>query len=597
MNTFNALLILLGNLIVLSIWQALWFKIVALSVCAIAALIFHKVRINSLRVQKGELQRKLDERNELLNYSTDREKKAHEEAALANRTKSEILAKISREIRTPMNGVIGMASLLKETSLNPEQQEYSETIRTCGESLLSVINDILLDDVLAYSKVESGKNGLDQKDFDLGNSIEEVLEVFGSKAAHAKVELVYQMDSDVPQQIVGDNSRFRQVLMNLMENAVKFTSHGEIMVKVALASPRIADSLELEVAVSDTGSGIAADKLKLFSSDISNDESAEMKGSGLGLVICKRLIGLMGGRMEIKSELGKGTTVKFSLSAKVSPVLSRVNVYNDMAGLEGKQILIVDDNLASGQAIKSRLEHWKLVPTLAGSAAQALDILSVNKDFDLVLSDMQMTGMNGIGLAEVIQKQYTDVPVVLMATEGDESYNQRPELFSSMLPKPIRQHMLSKHLLSALRQVKVSTEDNTHKLSTEFAKKYPLKILIAEDNRVNQKLAMRVLTKLGYNPDIAEDGKEVLEEVSQLNYDLILMDVQMPEMDGLEATRMIRLCLSVQPVIVAMTANTMQGDREDCLRAGMDDYISKPVHINELVIILEKWALQVKAKQ
>ncbi len=598
MNTNAIFLVILHHVIILSIWQALWFKICALVAVIIGALIFHKVRISALKVEKGELQRKLDERIELLNYATERERKARDEAELANKTKSEILAKISREIRTPMNGVIGMASLLRETTLSSEQKEYSETIRSCGEGLLTVINDILLDDVLAYSKVESGTVGIDHKDFDLGNSIEEILEVFGSKAANAGVELVYQMSPDVPQHIIGDSTRFRQVLMNLVENAVKFTSHGEILIKVEKSTLKAADAVVFEVEVTDTGVGISPERLQMLSNEVADKNAVGVqKGSGLGLVICKRLVGLMGGQIELTSIIGKGTTVKFTITAKVSPLTSRANVFNDMVGVEGKQILVVEDNLTNSRAIKLRLEQWKLIPTVAASGEQAIEILSMKSDFDLVLTDMQMPGMDGIDLARAIQQRHSHIPVILLAMEGDESYNKSPEFFSSMISKPIKQHMLSKHILSGLRQVKVATEDNSHKLSTDFAKKYPLKILIAEDNRVNQKLAMRVLGKLGYNPDIAQDGKEVLEEVSQLNYDLILMDVQMPEMDGLEATRMIRLCLSVQPIIVAMTANTMQGDREECLRAGMDDYISKPVHINELVIILEKWALQVKAKQ
>lgn len=586
-------------LFMLALVHTIWFQMGVVAIVIIGALIFHKVKVNTLKAQKGELQRKLDERNELFLYATEREKKSREEAELASRTKSELLVKISHEIRTPMNGVIGMASLLSETSLNPEQKEYNNTIRTCGESLLTVINDILLDDVLAYSKVESGKLGGDQKEFDISNSIEEVLDVFGAKAAKANIELVYHIMNDVPQQVIGDSSRFRQVLMNLVENAVKYTMQGEIVIKVNLIAIKNGDTVELGVEVIDTGIGILEDRVKQLMVDFSEMDAVtdQYRVSGLGLTICKRLVGLMGGHLEVKSEIGKGTTLKFNMCAVLKPQLTRHTTSKDWAGQEGKKILLVENNISCAKALQDKLEQWKLAPTVVHSGKDALEILATAPNFDLVIADMDMPEMNGIELSSVIQQQQPELPIILLVKDGEESHKLSSELFNSIVTKPIKQHVLSKHILSGLRNKgKAVSEGSTQILSADFSKKYPLRILIAEDNKINQKLAMRVLGKLGYDPDIAQNGKEVLEEVSHTNYDLILMDVQMPEMDGLEATRMMRLCLTVQPIIVAMTANTMQGDREECLQAGMDDYISKPINLEELVIVLEKWALQVNTK-
>jgi signal transduction histidine kinase/CheY-like chemotaxis protein len=586
-------------LFVLSLLQAVWFKVGATVATILGAIIFHKVKLNSLKAERGELQRKLDERSELLLYSGEKEKKSREEAEIANQSKSKLLVKISHEIRTPMNGVMGMASLLAETPLTNEQKEYTETIRSCGETLLSVINDILLEDVLAHSKVEGGKSGADQKEFDLCNSIEEVLEVFGTKAATSGIELLYQIANDVPHQIIGDSTRFRQVLMNLVENAIKFTEKGEVIVKVSLVTIKEGDTIELAVEIIDSGIGMSDDKVKQLTTDFSDMDACteEHRVTGLGLVICKKLVGLMGGSLSVASQAGKGTTLKFQICALLSHQSSRIVAHKDWVGHEGKKVLVVDDNIHSGESIGIKLEHWKLAPTVVNSAEKALTLLAKAADFDLIITDMNMPGMNGVVFGREVEKLGLKIPMVLLVMEGDEAYRESAELFNSVITKPMRHHLLSKHILSGLRNKgKGIGEESTQVLSADFAKKYPLRILIAEDNRVNQKLAMRILTKLGYNPDIAQNGKEVLEEVSQVNYDVVLMDVQMPEMDGLEATRMMRLCLDVQPVIIAMTANTMQGDREECLQAGMDDYISKPIHLEELVIILEKWASHVNAK-
>jgi CheY-like chemotaxis protein len=308
----------------------------------------------------------------------------------------------------------------------------------------------------------------------------------------------------------------------------------------------------------------------------------------------------MGGEFTITSKLNEGTTVTFTINLKTVDVPKHTAKNRLAAGLEGKQVLVVDDNMTSRFILKETLEQWKLSPLMAGSAREALDVLGHTPDVNLVITDLRMPGMDGIELARTVSQQHPEVPVVLMSKEGTEDSQLHGDLFTSVIHKPVRRDELHKHVISALRhQDDPAGQDDQpvgQKLYSTFAQQYPLRILIAEDNQVNQKLAMKILTKLGYSPQITQDGKEVLEVVSNSKYDLILMDVQMPVMDGLEATRMIRLCLETQPLIIAMTANSMQGDREECLRAGMDDYISKPIHLEELMILLEKWALVVKEK-
>ena len=598
MNNVHVLSIIVINLFNLLILTSGWIQLGLLSGLILGALVFYKRRINKLKNRYAELSLRLEEKNEMLVYSTLNEQKAKERAALSNRAKSDLLARISREIRTPMSGVIGMSSLLAETSLTGEQREYNETVRNCGESLLTVINDILLEDVLSDSKVETGGIELRQKDFDLRNSIEEVLDVFAGKTASADVELLYHIDRNVPSHIVGDSQRIRQVLMNLVENAVRFTRQGDIMVKVKLMKEQEENALELGFEVCDTGSGIPEDKIRSLFKDAApvNVPAETKRGTGMGLAICKKTVGLMGGEMTVKSRIGEGTTVRFTILATAST--QSVRKHHDMAGQEGKQILIVEDNLASGNLIKDQLEQWDLRPTVASSGKEAMEILSRYPHFDMVITDRRMPEMGGEELAQSIRQHYPRIPVILLDGKGETEV--QPALFDSLVCKPIRQHILCEHVLSGLRRQNNSSlagpQPVNEKLPSEFSQKHPMRILIAEDNRVNQKLAMKALVKLGYDPDIAADGKEVLEVVSNKKYDLILMDVQMPEMDGLEATRMIRLCLDIQPVIIAMTANSMLGDREECLQAGMDDYISKPVSTEELVTMLEKWAEEVKVK-
>jgi CheY-like chemotaxis protein len=355
--------------------------------------------------------------------------------------------------------------------------------------------------------------------------------------------------------------------------------------------------------VRDTGTGIRAEKTELLFKGLPCKESPtseEQDGAGLGLVICRKLVELMEGWIEVQSEPGKGATFTFCIRVNPGQRSIRNHAQDTMASLEGKKILIVDDNSTNRSILLKQMETWKALPVAADSGKQAMEVLSQQAGFDLVLTDMDMPGMDGMQLTKFIRNLYPAIPVILMNQAGKERYKQEPEIFSSVLTKPIRQYLLSDHILGVFSQTSKFSPDKqnkTDKLSEDFSKQYPLNILVAEDNHINQKIAMKILTKLGYEPVLAGNGKEVLELVSHKHYDLILMDVQMPEMDGLEATKMLRLCLEIQPVIIAMTANVMQGDRDDCMQAGMDDYISKPIEMVDLLAQLEKWALVIRNKK
>lgn len=574
----------------------LWAELLIIGTVLASVLIFFWTWVRRLKHEKMELQRLLVEKTELLSHTAERERKALEKATTIDQEKTTLLSRINHEIRTPMNGVMGMVLLLAETPLSHEQREYNETIRNCGESLLTVINDILLRDVLAHAKVESSAAELEQKDFDLRNSIEEVFDVFASQAAQKDIELVYQVDHRVPAQVMGDNRRLRQVLMNLVENSIKFTRRGEIFIRVWIQGEET-NAFDLGFEVTDSGMGISPKDLRFLTHSISQQGAQR---SGIGLFLCNRLVGLMGGELTIESQLKEWTTVRFNIMANRS-ALPAQRTPMDRANVKGKKILVVEDNATLRNVLVEELLQWKLVPVIAESGAQALEILSEKSGIDLVLAEMQMPEMDGMELSRSIHEQYPALPIILMSAANNEGVKQHSSILSSIVSKPIRHNLLSQHIFSGLLHkdeiALVEQAAVKQKLSTDFSQKYPLRILIAEDNMVNQKLAEKVLGKLGYHPAKVKSGREVLEEVSKVSYDVILMDVQMPDMDGLEATRMIRLCLSAQPVIIAMTANTMQGDREECMKAGMDDYISKPVNIEELVILLEKWGMQVKAKQ
>ena len=582
-----------GNILLIAFYLTWWFYLLILFVAFIVGYFYHRSKINELSNRIAEQQSALHQRDEMLIYARRNEQIIREGAQAANTNKSLLLSQISHDIRTPMTTLMGMASLLTETTLTPEQHEYASAILLSGESLLGLINDILMKDILEYSKVETGKE-LDVKEFNLRNSIEEVLDVFALKAAHVGLDLIYRIESKVPVQIVGDNQRFRQILMNLVENAIRFTQSGEIYIGVQLIEVVDDNRVKLKFEVKDSGVGMPEAKIgELSRALLQATPVLKIEGAtGVGLIICKNLVMLMGGTITVDSVQNKGTSFHFTMTFRTNVQPLSPPISND---IKGKNVLIVDDNASLRDMLRNRFEAWDMIISDAGSGKEALEILSGNPDLDLIITDQQMPEMDGITLTQSIKKTYPDTPVMLLNTTGDEEYKKHPGLFSSVINKPIRRHILKEQVISLIRQTEkitvTSDHGNKQKLSVDFAKHYPLSILIAEDNLMNQKIVGKILNKLGYEPKMTSNGKEVLEEVSNKYYDVIFMDVQMPEMDGLEATKMIRVCLSNQPVIIAMTANTLQGDREECLRAGMDDYIAKPINLEQLVNLLEKWAI------
>jgi CheY-like chemotaxis protein/signal transduction histidine kinase len=557
---------------------------------------FYLVKLKQSYEVNKVLKQQMDDLQVQLDNSIVKGERAIREADQVRQLKQDLLKIISHEIRTPMNGIIGMNSLLAGTILTSEQKEYSDTIQRCGESLVTTVNDILVNDLLHYSKLQQEGTQLEYKDFELRDCVEEVLEMFAGNNGNPMVDLVYEIDDKVPAQIIGDSRRLRQVLMNLVENAVRNTSRGEVFIHVRLLNQTMGSPPEIEFLVKDSGFGIAVDQLKNLLKGIPPKEGSkgtEKDARGLGLVICKKIVEMMGGTINAESELGKGSTFSFRIHVIPGVKTTRYLSPDNMENLEAKQVLLVDDNATSRTVLSRQLQSWKMVAVSANGGADALKSLLENKRIDIVVIDRYMQEMDGIQLARSIKDKFPDIPLLLMNSGAADIDKNDIHLFAAIITKPVRRLIWRDHLLALFTKANNGEPAITKNLSEDFSKQYPLRILVAEDNHINQKIAVKVLGKLGYHPALANNGKEVLEMIGQDYYDVILMDIQMPEMDGLEATRMIRTCLEVQPVIIAMTANVMQGDRDQCMQAGMDDYLSKPIDMKELLNQLEKWGLTI----